>query len=93
MEIVCPIGYPFDLLVQCQELARGLGHNLSLALQAYSELEPFLEESISPREIMDLSAAPVLFHLQEDPELLREVQRPEDNNTENLNTKKVFHKG
>ncbi|TRY63137.1 hypothetical protein TCAL_12303 [Tigriopus californicus] len=80
-----------DMDPQSQELACRLGHNLSLALQAYSELEPFLEETISPREILDLSAAPVLFHLQEDPELLHEVQHPEDNNTENLNTKKILN--
>ena len=65
---------------------------MSLALQSFSELQPYSEEnSISTREALDLSAAPVLFHLQNDPELLKYIGEC-DSNVETLDFKKVRKK-
>ena len=41
---------------------------------------------------LDLSSAPVLFHLQHDSNLLAYIQDNCDGNTDNLNLKEVFDK-
>ena len=54
-----------------------IGKNVSLALQSFSELQPYSEDNafigFGSKELLDLGAAPVLFHLQNDPELLRYI--------------------
>ena len=68
---------------------REIGTNVALALQAFTELEPFLEsDSNFGQTILDLSAAPILFHLQSDMELMEYIKNC-DNDVENLDAKKV----
>jgi hypothetical protein len=61
-------------------------------LQAYTELQPFsldLTSSSNFKGLLDLSAAPILFHLQSDPELLEYIRSCQDD-AENLNSKQVM---
>ena len=68
--------------------------NVALALQSYTELEPFLENNQSflvpsgGQQVLDLSAAPILFHLQSDLELMEYIKGC-DNNVDNLDAKRV----
>ena len=68
------------------ERSKKLGGHIALALQAFIELQSFIDES-SEQEL-DLSTAPILFHLQQDPELLAYVQNC-DNDISNLNLSQV----
>lgn len=57
-----------------------IGSNFALALQAFNEVEPYAEGSnhlplMPDGETMDLGAAPVLFHLDQDPEMLELIRR------------------
>ncbi len=64
----------------------------SIMLQAYTELQPFsldLTSSSNFKGLLDLSAAPILFHLQSDPELLEYIRSCQDD-AENLNSKQVM---
>ncbi len=83
-------------LSQIQDLSSVVGANISLALQAFSELQPFADESY--KTSFDLSSAPVLLHLEEDRELLDYIQREckragesssDKSNVDRLNFKKV----
>ena len=61
-----------------------------MALQTFTELQPFSDQiSGSSKEVLDLSGAPVLFHLQSDPQLLEYIGTCE-NNVTNLDFKKVI---
>ena len=68
--------------------------NVALALQSYTELEPFIENNQSflvpsgGQQVLDLSAAPILFHLQSDMELMEYIKSC-DNNVDNLDAKRV----
>ena len=64
-------------------LFQGIGTNLALAIQSAAELQMFTHGGGSNGEPFDLGAAPVLFHLQNDPELLAYINRCE-NNLDNL---------
>ena len=95
-----------DLDQDQQESCQKIGHNISLALQAYTELEPFTDEaSINTSETMDLSGkqkiilrghnfnfqflgAPVLFHLQQDQQLMKYIASC-DGNIQLLDSKLV----
>ena len=59
-----------------------IGTNLALAIQSAAELNMFTHVG-SYGEPFDLGAAPVLFHLQNDPELLVYINGCE-NNLDNL---------
>ena len=65
------------------ELFHRIGTNLALAIQSAAELQMFTHGGGSHGESFDLGAAPVLFHLQNDPELLEYINRC-DNNLDNL---------
>ena len=81
------IGMLIDLPDEITEKSERIGRNLALALQAFIELQPFLDESNFDNEL-SLACAPILFHLQNDSELLRYVQNC-DNDVDNLDMKKV----
>ena len=66
-----------------------IGLNISLGLQAFSEMQPFTEDTIPSRETLDLAGAPVLFHLQTDAELLDYVEKCPEENVDHLDFKKV----
>ena len=65
------------------ELFHRIGTNLALAIQSAAELQMFTHGGGSHGEPFDLGTAPVLFHLQSDPELLGHINRCE-NNLDNL---------
>ena len=72
---------------------RDIGTNVALALQSYTELEPFMENNQNffvptGKQMLDLSAAPILFHLQSDIELMEHIKGC-DNNVDNLDGRKV----
>ena len=60
-----------------------IGSNLALSLQSATELHVFAHGGGSSGEPFDLGAAPVLFHLQDDPELFEYINGCE-NNLDNL---------
>ena len=60
-----------------------IGNNLALSLQSATELHVFVHGGGSSGEPFDLGAAPVLFHLQNDPELFEYINGCE-NNLDNL---------
>lgn len=72
-----------DLDDEMLELFHRIGTNLALAIQSAAELQMFTHGGGSHGESFDLGAAPVLFHLQNDPELLEYINRC-DNNLDNL---------
>ena len=72
------------------ELFHRIGTNLALAIQSAAELHMFTHGGGSHGEPFDLGAAPVLFHLQNDPELLGYINRCE-NNLDNLDYESVGH--
>ena len=81
------------LCFQMNSNLRDIGTNVALALQAYTELEPFMENNQSffvpsGQQMLDLSAAPILFHLQSDIELMEYIKGC-DNNVDNLDSKRV----
>jgi hypothetical protein len=65
-----------------------LGRNTALALQAFTELQPFVDENHHD-QVLDLSSAPILFQLQNDAELMAYIQGC-DGDIENLDLKQVF---
>lgn len=69
------------------EMAERAGRNLALALQAFIEIQPFLDSGNYDHS-PNLSYAPILFHLQNDAELLQYIQSC-DNDIDNLDFKKV----
>ena len=81
------IGMLIDLPDQVTEKSEKIGRNLALALQAFIELQPFLEENNFDSDL-SLACAPILFHLQNDAELLQYVQNC-DNDVDNLDMKRV----
>ena len=79
--------------LQTNKKLRDIGTNIALAIQAYTELEPFIENNQSffvptGQQMLDLSAAPILFHLQSDIELMEYIKGC-DNNVDNLDAKRV----
>ena len=81
------------LALQTNKKLRDIGTNIALAIQAYTELEPFIENNQSffvptGQQMLDLSAAPILFHLQSDIELMEYIKGC-DNNVDNLDAKRV----
>ena len=70
-----------------------IGEGISLALQAYTEVEPYLDSNVmsfvSTGQVMDLSTAPVLFHLKTDPALLSYIRDCSMNNIENIDCARV----
>ena len=89
--------YPYKSsfkMFQTNENLRDIGMNVALALQSYTELEPFIENNQSflvpsgGQQVLDLSAAPILFHLQSDMELMEYIKSC-DNNVDNLDAKRV----
>ncbi len=80
-----------DFILQVQSCAYRIGCNSALSLQAYAELQPFSSEMTSSsnfKGLLDLSVAPVLFHLQTDPQLMEYIHSCHDD-LENLNSKQV----
>ena len=71
---------------EISEKCEKIGRHIALALQAFTELQSFVDES-SEQEL-DLSVAPILFHLQNDMELLKYVQNC-DGDISNLNLSQV----
>ena len=69
------------------EKSERVGRNLAIALQAFIELQPFLRDVGADFEV-NLSYAPVLFHLQNDPTLMEYIQSCQDD-VDNLDLKKV----
>ena len=67
-----------------------IGRNLAVSLQAFIELQPFLEENHFDSDL-SLGSAPVLFHLQNDSTLLEYIGTCEGD-IDNLNLKKVTYK-
>jgi len=78
----------------CQVMGR-IGEGISLALQAYTEVEPYLDSNVmsfvSTGQVMDLSTAPVLFHLKTDPALLSYIRDCSMNNIENIDCARVYN--
>lgn len=70
------------------EKAERVGRNFGLALQAFIEMQPFLESG-NYDHTPNLSYAPILFHLQNDQDLLKYIQNC-DNDIDNLDFKKVL---
>jgi len=64
-----------------------MGRHIALALQAFIELQSFIDET-SEQEL-NLSNAPILFHLQHDPEMLAYIQNCE-NDISNLNLSQIY---
>ena len=67
---------------------------MQILFQAYTELQPFSVEMTSSsnfKGLLDLSAAPVLFHLQSDAGLLEYISNCNDD-LETLNSKQVNFK-
>ncbi|VVC25208.1 Hypothetical protein CINCED_3A004679 [Cinara cedri] len=60
---------------QLQKKGFLFGKHLSLAWQAYLDLEPFLIGSPYSLEIFNLTSAPVMFHLEHDPSLFEEIDK------------------
>ena len=83
------IGMLANLSDEVNEKSARIGGNLALALQAFIELQPFLVENSYDTEL-SLASAPVLFHLQHDPNLLAYVHSCE-NDVDNLDLKQVCH--
>ena len=69
------------------ERSERIGRNLAVALQAFIELQPFIEENHFDSDL-SLGSAPVLFHLQNDSKLLEYIGTCEDD-IDNLDLKKV----
>jgi len=70
------------------ERSERIGRNLAVALQAFIELQPFIEENHFDTDL-SLGSAPVLFHLQNDSKLLEYISTC-DGNIENLDLKKIY---
>jgi hypothetical protein len=69
------------------ERSERIGRNLAVALQAFIELQPFIEENHFDSDL-SLGSAPVLFHLQNDSKLLDYIGTCEGD-IDNLDLKKV----
>ena len=69
------------------ERSERIGRNLAVALQAFIELQPFIEENHFDSDL-SLGSAPVLFHLQNDSKLLEYIGTCEGD-IDNLDLKKV----
>jgi len=64
-----------------QKVARELGHHLALAIQAHHEIQQFVGDGGPPAGLpFNLCTAPVLFHLQNDSELLQYIGSDQLNN-------------
>jgi len=63
-----------------EEVARQLGENLALAIQAHHELQLFTGDGgLSSGAPFNLATAPVMFHLQSDPGMLQYIENNADN--------------
>jgi len=81
-------GYGEDM----QQAARQLGLHLALAIRAHDEKMMFTEEGgMGSGAPFSLAAAPVMFHLQEDKELLEYIQSFSQD-LSRMNYRKVFDK-
>jgi len=59
-----------------QQAARGIGEHTALAIQAHDEAKLFSEDGgLGPGALFSLGSAPVLFHLQHNPELLQYINQ------------------
>ena len=55
-----------------------MGKHLALAWQAFIDLEPFKSNTLSAESRFSLISAPVLFHLDHDPTLYKEIKKASD---------------
>jgi len=77
---------------QVQAVARELGTNLAIAIRAHDEKILFTEEGgAGAGAVFSLASAPVMFHLQQDKELLAHIQTF-SHDLSLLNYRKVFDK-
>ena len=77
---------------QVQAAARELGTNLAIAIRAHDEKILFTEEGgAGAGAVFSLASAPVMFHLQQDKELLAHIQTF-SHDLSLLNYRKVFDK-
>ena len=75
-----------------QQAARQLGQHLALAIKAHDEKIMFTEEGgMGSGALFSLAAVPVMFHLQEDKELLEYIQSFSQD-LSMMNYRKVFDK-
>ena len=77
---------------ETQTAARELGHSLALAIRAHDEKILFTEEGgagAGAGAAFSLATAPVIFHLQQDRELLSHIQTFSEDLSQ-LNYRKVF---
>ena len=81
------IGMLAQLPDDVTEKSERIGRNLAVSLQAFIELQPFIEENNFDSDL-SLGSAPVLFHLQNDPALLEYIATCEGD-IDNLDLKKV----
>ena len=81
------IGMLSQLPDEVTERSERIGRNLAVALQAFIELQPFIEENHFDSDL-SLGSAPVLFHLQNDSKLLEYIGTCEGD-IDNLDLKKV----
>jgi len=82
------IGMLAQLPDDVTEKSERIGRNLALSLQAFIELQPFIEENNFDSDL-SLGSAPVLFHLQNDPDLLEYIATCEGD-IDNLDLKKIY---
>jgi len=82
------IGMLAQLPDEVTDRSERIGRNLAVSLQAFIELQPFLEENHFDSDL-SLGSAPVLFHLQNDPALLEYIGTCEGD-IDNLNLKKIY---
>lgn len=80
----------FSQTSQVLNLMERIGSNFAYAINAFTELEPYCNKNaFYSKRILDLSAAPVLFHLQKDPELAEYIKTTANDDVENLDFDKV----
>jgi len=82
------IGMLSQLPDEVTERSERIGRNLAVALQAFIELQPFIEENHFDSDL-SLGSAPVLFHLQNDSKLLDYIGTCEGD-IDNLDLKKIY---
>jgi len=79
---------------ECHLMGR-IGEAISMSLQAYTEVEPYMDNNVmsfvSTGHVIDFATAPVLFHLRTDPALLSYIRDCANNNVENIDSAKVYN--
>lgn len=73
---------------EIQQLAYRLGKYLALSWKAWNDMDPFLVEKIRPGTRFSLVSAPILFHLDYDCDLYKEIVKGRQS-VENVNYRKV----